>query len=335
MSVTSVIVVSEPGYELSGFAGADVKLAFADLDAMGEVLAELGGDVSRTWVVTPSADAFRAAHELGLHVCAVLPEGVALAQGGLENADIIAHGWREVTFELLDDYADRATGDTDSVCRTLIVSGSPEVSSPELVNALANGADYVVACDAGANVCRSAGVVPHAFVGDGDSIDAETLAWVRSVADRHITFPSEKYATDLALAIDAARHEAARRSERLELTLTCASGGRPDHALAVVGLLASAADASPRMVEDGFELRILSPDGAPVWQPGDAALGCTLSVVSLAPDTVVSEHGLRWELNERVLPLLGDEGISNVVTSTCPEVICHSGTLAVYLLLSH
>ena len=332
MSFKAAIVAPGFGYRTSAIAVAGVRIAFAEADAIRDAFVGLGSAASETWVLSSSAEDVDVALGLGLHVCAVLPEGVATAQGGLEKADVIAHGWREVTFALLDDYESREEGEAGTVCRVLIVSGSPVVSPTDLVRALADEADYVVACDSGAMACRAAGVKPDAFVGDGDSADADTLAWVRSVADRCISFPPEKYATDLALAIDAARHEAARRAARLELTLTCSMGGRPDHALAVVGQLAKAQDVSPRIVEKGLELRILSPGGCPVWKLGEDALDRTLSIVALAPDTVASERGLRWELSERELPLLGDEGISNVVTHPLASVECHSGVLAVYLL---
>ena len=47
---------------------------------------------------------------------------------------------------------------------------------------------------------------------------------------------------------------------------------------------------------------------------------------------MLSERGLKWELDQRELPPLGDEGVSNVVTSAAAEVVCHAGTLAVFLL---
>ena len=308
MSLSAVIVVAEP-------------------DAVGEVFAKLGTPAEDTWVVTDSTAAVDTARELGLRSC------YAGSDVASSSADIALHGWAELSPALLDDYAEGGGEQPDRpCCRVLIVCGSPEPSSPELVKHLANGTDYVIACDAGAIVCRKEGVEPHAFVGDGDSADQEALAWVRSVASRCIDFPTEKYATDFALAIDAAHHEAARQNARLGLTVTCASGGRPDHALAVVGQLLKARDAGPRMVEDSFELRILSPEGVSAWQLGTDAVGHTLSIVALAPDTVVSERGMRWELTDRELPLLGDEGISNVVTSPSAEVVCHAGALAVYLL---
>ena len=337
MSITAAIVTLDPESELpfaaqtslAALAGAGVRVAYVDAS---DALVAPDADAASTWVLTSSSEVVDAAHKLGFSTCAVLDEGVALADKAFDAANIVAHGWAEVTAELLDDFAQIEGEIPKASCRVLIVSGSPEVSSPELVASLATEADYVIACDAGAKVCKEAGVAPQVFVGDGDSAGAETLAWIHAVVDRCITFPEEKYATDLALALDAARHEAARREARLRVTLTCTMGGRPDHALAVLGLLLFSHDAGPRVVEDALEMRILTPEGTPCWQLGEDAVGHTLSVVALAPQTVVTETGMRWDLIDRELPLLGDEGISNIVAEPDAQIVCYSGALAVFLL---
>lgn len=337
MSISAAIVFSPSGDELGCLARASLDaLADAGVQLLyaqdGDQLPLPDGPKDSVWaLVTDEEDALKA-RSAGYLTCAILPEGEAVPSGRLALADVIAHGWAEVSFGLLDDFAEsRGAADLDAPCRILIVAGSPEPSTPELVASLASVADYVIACDAGACVCKAAKIVPDAFVGDGDSADPDTLAWVRSVASRCISFPPEKYATDLALAIEAARHEATRRDADLKLTLTCGTGGRPDHALAVTGQLLAAADASPRLIEDGFELRILSPLGASIWRLPKDAQGRCLSVIALAEDTVVSERGMRWDLTRRALPLLGDEGISNIVASGSAEVECHVGACAVYL----
>ncbi|MEE1209054.1 MAG: thiamine diphosphokinase, partial [Parafannyhessea umbonata] len=250
-----------------------------------------------------------------------------------DSCDVFVHGYAELSVALLSDFAPVTPAAASSgVLRALVVAGSPEPSSADLVRRLAAKADYVVAADAGANVLMEAGITPDVFCGDADSAADDAARWARAVAQRDIRFPSEKYATDLSLAIDCARHEAARRSARLEITLTCATGGRPDHALAVVGQLAHAADASPKLVEDAFTCRVLSPEGCPLWQLPEDSEGRIFSAISVAEGTVASERGLKWELDHKRLPLLGDEGVSNVVASSAATVECHAGRLAAFLL---
>ena len=116
------------------------------------------------------------------------------------------------------------------------------------------------------------------------------------------------------------------------MTLTCASGGRADHALAVVGLLASVDSASVRIVEDGYEMRVLRPEGEARWELGPQAVGCTFSAIAVAPGTRVDESGMRWELSDKPMELLGDLGVSNIVTSPAASIVCRSGAVAAYLL---
>lgn len=203
----------------------------------------------------------------------------------------------------------------------------------ELVRRLAYEADYVIAVDRGAQVLRLAGVEPDVFCGDDDSASGEDASWAHQVATRDILYPSEKYATDLSLAIDCARHEAARRSAGLAITVTCATGGRLDHQLAVLGLLAKNADANPRIVEDGLEYRILSPDGTRSWDVGSCAeVGATFSALALEEGALVSEKGMRWELDRHRFSLLDDLGVSNVILSPDATVTCDEGVVAAFLL---
>ena len=203
----------------------------------------------------------------------------------------------------------------------------------ELVTRLACEADYVIAVDRGAQVLRLAGIEPDVFCGDDDSASGEDASWAHRVATRDILYPSEKYATDLSLAIDCARHEAARRSAGLVVTVTCATGGRLDHQLAVLGLLAKNADANPRIVEDGLECRILSPDGTRSWDVGSCAeVGATFSALALEEGALVSEKGMRWELDHHRFSLLDDLGVSNVILSPDATVTCDEGVVAAFLL---
>ena len=246
--------------------------------------------------------------------------------------------------------------------RLLLVAGSPEPSSSSLVSRLAVEADQVLAIDRGAEACRAAGVVPDAFCGDADTVSAETLSWVREHAagtpvsegtlvvdpaddvrerpqihglhgDLGIRiFPPAKYDTDLSLGFACARQIAAERGEALDVTVTCASAGRMDHALAVFGVLASNADVAPVLVDDAFECRILAPNGVAAWEFGDECVGSHFSFVALADASVVSEQGMRWELDHFRVDALRDRGISNVIDAPGASITCHAGIVAAFLI---
>ncbi|MCI6274261.1 MAG: thiamine diphosphokinase [Coriobacteriaceae bacterium] len=307
-------------------------------DVYLEAARRLGTPVGETWVFEDAPFGVRTSKRAGFNVVGLMNDHDGRDERDVRPwCDIYAHGFGELSLALIEDFAGApmmqgAAAPGARPLRALVVDGSPAPSSPALVARLAAAADYVVAADRGAEACRAAGVVPDVYSGDHDSVSAETDAWARGQAGRSIAFPVEKYATDLSLAIDCARHEAARQARPLRLTVTCASGGRPDHALGVVGLLAGAADASPALVEDAFEMRVVAAGGADEWRLGADARGRTFSAVAVAPGTVVSESGMRWCLEESPLGLLNDLGISNVVEGEDAVVSVSSGAVAAFLL---
>lgn len=300
-------------------------------DVYLHALGVLGTDRASTWVFEDAPFGVKTAHDAGFPTVCLVNDHDGRDESWLRrHADILVHGYDELSLALLEDWAPEPS-ETSGTLRALVVDGSPEPSSPALVARLAAEADYVIAADRGAGACHAAGVTPDMYCGDDDSADADLVAWARESAGRALRFPQEKYATDLALAIDCARHEAARQAKALELTVTCATGGRPDHALAVFGQLARAADASPRLVEDGFSCRVLSPEGASSWQLGSDAVGRTFSAIPLVPESVVTERGMRWELDEFELGALDDRAISNIVTAPDAVIRCHRGVVAAFL----
>ncbi|MBP3883340.1 MAG: thiamine diphosphokinase [Olsenella sp.] len=296
--------------------------------------AALQTPVAETWVFEDAPFSLRSARSVGFPtVCLFSPHGDREVGECRPFSSVFVHGYPELSYELLQDYAEPSLAIPGTMpMAALIVDGSPEPSGTELVRRLADGADYVIAADAGARALHAAGVAPDMFCGDGDSVGSDVGAWAHAVAGREISLPREKYATDLAYAIGCARHEAARRGVPLRLTITCATGGRPDHALAVVGQLANNVDLDIRVVEDAYELRLLSPRGARSWRFGADARGRTFSAIALAPGTVVSERGSKWELDHAPLALLDDAGVSNIVVSEDACVTCHEGCVAVYLM---
>lgn len=312
-----------------GSASGDALVAVPCADAP-----QAGAAPSRegVWVFEDAPFGVRTARRAGFYVVGLMNDHDGRREEDVRPwCDVFAHGFAELSVPLLEDYA-RPTPAAGEPLRALVVAGSPEPSAPALVAALADESDYVVCADGGADVCRAAGVAPDVFCGDADSASGEAAAWARAAARLCVSFPSDKYATDLSLALDCARHEAARRGAPLAVTLTCASGGRPDHALAVVGQLAGAGCASARIVEDGYEMRIVSAAGERVWGLGAEAVGRTFSAVAVAPGTRVDERGMQWELDDKPMGLLDDLGISNVVTGPEAEVACRSGAVAAFLL---
>lgn len=199
------------------------------------------------------------------------------------------------------------------------------MASAGLLRHLAGECDHIVAVDRGLDALLGAGLSCDVYVGDADTVSEAGRALVDAAKDfeveRHNPY---KDATDLSLALDTIR----RRWPAAELVTTCATGGRPDMALSVLGLLAGYDDAPVWIAEDDTTARILHAGES--WTI-EGAEGKTFSIIAIAPNTKVSEHGLEWELDHAPLAPLADTGISNVVRSIA-TIDVHSGVAIAYLL---
>ena len=208
--------------------------------------------------------------------------------------------------------------------KVLVVCGSPVVASAALLRRLAGECDHVAAVDRGLDALLGARLSCDVYVGDADTVSDAGRALVDAATDFEVERhnPYKDY-TDLALALDAIR----RRWPGVEVIATCATGGRPDMALSVLGLLAAYTEAPVWIEEDETTARILHANES--WTIENAT-GKTFSIIALAPNTEVSEHGLEWELNHSPLGLLADTGISNIVRTTA-KIQVHTGTAIAYL----
>ena len=211
--------------------------------------------------------------------------------------------------------------------RVLLVGGSPEPSSPELVRRLAGACDYVVAVDRGLDRLMEAGTAPDLFCGDCDTASPAAASYLEDLmasgSCERETYDPYKDFTDLTLALRAVE----KRIPGARLSLTCFGGGRPDHFLAVLGTLMRDAR-QIELVEDGLKGRIVRAGDA--WSV-PAMLGAHFSFIPLAPGTVVSERGMEWELDHHACDLLSDLGVSNVIRTGDAAIVCHKGCAVAYV----
>lgn len=213
----------------------------------------------------------------------------------------------------------------------LVVGGSPERSGADTLKKAAAGCRAVVAVDRGLDALLAAGLRCDLFCGDADSVSEAGAKLVREAEEASRAGGEEAFAvvrynphkddTDLGLALS----EIAARYPGAPLCVTCLSGGNPDHALAVLGRLATW-PYGVAWFEDGFEARILQ---AGMEWAITGACGARFSFVPLNADgTEVSEQGMRWGLDHARVPLLADLGISNVIEADPARIVCHAGTIA-------
>jgi thiamine pyrophosphokinase len=183
----------------------------------------------------------------------------------------------------------------------------------------------VVAADGGARLAQPLGLALDRWVGDGDSLSADELAGLRERGVRTDLASGDKDESDTELALRAAVDEGA---EDIVL-LGAIGGGRIDHALANIGLLADATLAGRTVTILGPDARIRLLDG-----PGSMDLtGRIGDLVSLLPfgsevEGVITE-GLRYPLRDEVLAAGPARGLSNVRLETEARVTVRTGRLLV------
>lgn len=176
---------------------------------------------------------------------------------------------------------------------------------PELDRLLASDA-YIIAVDGGIRHAARLAVIPHVVIGDFDSITPDDMAYIKRNDITMRRFPSRKDETDLELALQYARDQGFT-----DIALLGAAGGRLDHSLANLLLLAHAEFRNLHIrLLDGRQTSFLIRESASIeGEPGDL-----VSVVPLGGDAVgVSNEGLEWPLHNDTLPCGSPRGISNVL----------------------
>jgi thiamine pyrophosphokinase len=181
-------------------------------------------------------------------------------------------------------------------------------------------ADLVIAADSGLAHARAVGVAVDVVVGDLDSVDGADLdaaVAAGAVVERH---PTDKDATDLELALLAARDRGAG-----EIVVVGGHGGRLDHFLANALLLgapdlagvhvcARLGDATVTVVRDRAELA------------GSPGALCSLLPVGGPAEGVRTER-LRFPLERETLFPGSTRGVSNEFLATTATVTLERGVL--------
>jgi len=226
--------------------------------------------------------------------------------------------------------------------RFFVVAGSPAAQQP---HGLAPGPeDRVIAADFGARHALRWGWRVDLLVGDLDSLPADTARSLEASGVKVLRARATKDETDTELAVARALEMGAE-----QLFICGATGGRTDHLLANVFLLARAplASVDACLVDGGETIRLLRADGefahpkARAQGRKDAggglgrltiegAAGDLLSLLPLGADAAgVSTGGLLYPLEDETLHLGEARGISNVLTGSRAEVSLRRGRLLV------
>lgn len=177
-----------------------------------------------------------------------------------------------------------------------------------------------IAADSGIDHARALGIIPDLAVGDFDSVTAEGLEWVSRSGATVTRHPAAKNHTDLELAIDAAL---ATDPERV--VVIAVAGGRTDHFLANIAVLAQPAYRGAE-IDAYMGTSVISVVHDRRTLAGEA--GETITLLPVGGDaTGVTTDGLRYPLVGEPLPAGTTRGVSNVFDGESATVSVESGVL--------
>ena len=187
---------------------------------------------------------------------------------------------------------------------------------------IAEMADLLLCADGGARHVLQWGMTPHVVIGDMDSLDDETLARLASAGVELVRHPAQKDATDLELALEWGIDSGAT-----EITILGALGGRMDHVLGNILLLAHPRLAGiPARIHGNDEWLTLVRDRLTIL----GNLGDTVSLLPLCAEvTHVTTTGLEYPLQDESLRYSFSRGISNRLIEREATITLGEGLLLV------
>jgi len=204
--------------------------------------------------------------------------------------------------------------------RWVIITGGPNLHYEALKNEI-EFSDKIICADSGAFHAKQMGIVPDKLIGDLDSIDADTLAWIRQLRVPLEVFPVEKDMTDSELCL---REIPANQ----QILLICSLSGRPDHVLSNL-LLAG------QLIREGYSITmtdglswvypLMGPNRFRLdfgrWKTQRERRELVVSLIPLFSDVSgVSTVGLHYPLIDRTLSTGSSFSVSNRVEKNAPEI---------------
>jgi len=203
--------------------------------------------------------------------------------------------------------------------RWVIITGGPNLHYDALKKEEHAG-DRIICADSGAFHAKQMGIVPEKLIGDLDSIDADTLSWIRQLHIPLEIYPIDKNMTDSELCLRSITKEH-------PVLLVCSLAGRPDHVLSNILL-------AVKLVTEGYNLTMtdglswIYPIAGPASFRVDHKRWKTLKVrrtlaVSLLPFTEVTginTIGLYYPLENHTIMPGSSFSVSNRAARNAKEI---------------
>ena len=213
-----------------------------------------------------------------------------------------------------------------SYVRYVIIANGDAPSAETIRRWLRTGAgDRLICADGGCRVALRHGLRPDHAIGDFDSLSEVDFQQLRQHGVDIQRHPPQKNETDLELALQLAISQCAS-----EIVILGALGGRLDHEMANLMLLAMPGLNQTPVIIGGEELEVHSIDArqksATLHLHGHA--GDTVSLIPYGGNALgIVTHGLQYPLRQEALRVGPARGVSNVMTQDQARIDVADGLL--------
>ena len=206
-----------------------------------------------------------------------------------------------------------------------IIIANGQIHDSDFYRSLIAPTDLVICADGGAQQALALGLQPQVVVGDLDSLDESLRFRLEKMHCQLIVHPTRKDETDLELALRYATEHGVD-----EILILGALGGRLDHALANVLLLAlpELRSVKAKILDGRQEIFLIREEALVEGQVGD-----TLSLLPLTEEvTGIYTEGLEYPLENGTLYLGPARGVSNTLTAPQARVRVGQGLLLAVII---
>ena len=197
--------------------------------------------------------------------------------------------------------------------RCVIISGGPEPLDFKILPD-----DFIIACDKGHAYAIEKGLIPHLFVGDGDSYHG-----IIHPPTEHLRLPAEKDDTD---TLFAAKHAAKLGFD--DFIILCGLGGRLDHTLANLSVCTWLAKQGKSVCMYGKNETVFATGSALSIKREE---GFSLSLFAVEKCKGVTLKGVKYPLENAVLTPDFPLGVSNEFDANIANLTIKSGICLVVL----
>ena len=218
----------------------------------------------------------------------------------------------------MEAHSATGAGRTAGLREVIVLAGGERVVTP--LSGPLPPADTVIAADSGLASAATLGLKVDLVVGDLDSVDRDDLARAEALGTRIDRHREDKDRTDLAIALDTVCEQGPAL-----VTVIGGHGGRLDHLLANVALLAAPQYAQLRIraLLGSAQLHVVRDEVTLEGEPHE--LVSLLAVHGEARG--VTTHGLRFPLHGAALHPGSSRGVSNRFSRQHAHISLDDGVL--------